>query len=148
SPDAPFHRYQPSAVVRAGDVLTVLSERGARVGTHVATATPEPATRERRAGLAELVARIRAMPRTGGLVVGAVVVICLAVGMAMVLFPRADNDLSAADGFFTALVLMTGGTYADLFPAFHHLSNAVRMFSVLLSVIGTVAVGLLYAWLT
>ena len=146
--DAPFHRLKLSAVVRAGDVLTVLSDRGARVGTHLAAATPEPARRDRRPTLSEAIAKIRAMPRTGSVVVGAVVVICLAVGVAMVLFPRADDSLTSADGFFTALVLMTGGTYADLFPAFHHLSNAIRLFSVFLSVIGTVAVGLLYAWLT
>jgi Trk K+ transport system NAD-binding subunit len=147
--EGPFHRYQPSAVVRAGDVLTVLSERGARLVTQVAPAAPAPATHDRRRiALADLVGRIRAMPRTRGVVVGAIVVIGLAIGVAMVLFPRADDSLSGADGFFTALVLMTGGTYADLFPAFHHLSNVVRLFSVLLSVIGTVAVGLLYAWLT
>jgi Trk K+ transport system NAD-binding subunit len=63
-------------------------------------------------------------------------------------FPRGDAALTHRDGIFSALVLMTGGTYADLFPAFHFLSDPIRLFSVGLSVLGTVATGLLYAWLT
>src|SRR5262249_47777376 len=35
-----------------------------------------------------------------------------------------------------------------LFPAFNHLSNGLRLMSVVLSLIGTLTVGLVYAWLT
>ena len=70
------------------------------------------------------------MGRSTALVLGAALVILVAILVAMVLFPRSDPTLSAGDAFFTALVLMTGGTYADLFPPFHHLSNALRFFSV------------------
>jgi Trk K+ transport system NAD-binding subunit len=88
------------------------------------------------------------MRRTTAVVLGALVVITGAVLIAAWLIPTSDHELSSADGIFTALVLMTGGTYADLFPAFHHLTNTVRMFTICLSVIGTVSVGLLYALLT
>jgi Trk K+ transport system NAD-binding subunit len=92
--------------------------------------------------------RVRSIGRTEGVALGAIGVITFAVVLAALLFPASDPSLSTADGFFTALVLMTGGTYADLFPAFHHLSNALRFLSITLSVIGTVAVGLVYAWFT
>jgi Trk K+ transport system NAD-binding subunit len=144
-----FHRHRPSAIVRAGDVLTVLSERGARIASNTAIAAAEPRALAQPQTVGELVAKVRQrIPRAGGVVFGAMVVILLAIGTAGILYPHADDSLSTADGLFVALVLMTGGTYADMFPAFNHLSNAIRLFSVLLSVIGTVAVGLLYAWLT
>jgi Trk K+ transport system NAD-binding subunit len=144
----PFHRYDPAAVVRAGDVLTLLCERDARLGG-ASLVVSQPGEGEKAERWVELLARCRrAIPRAGGVVFGAVVVIAITVTTAAVLFPRADSALTGADGAFTALVLMTGGTYADMFPAFNHLSNAMRLFSVLLSVIGTVFVGLLYAWLT
>jgi Trk K+ transport system NAD-binding subunit len=88
------------------------------------------------------------MGRTTGVVVGAVVVVVAAVALAAILFPIGDPALTRRDAIFSALVLMTGGTYADLFPAFHFLPDSLRLFSVVLSVIGTVAAGLLNAWLT
>src|SRR5215471_3381253 len=151
APEGPFHSYDPGAVVAAGDLLTVLSGGGSAAETWPG---PIREVAPRRRWLAghrsrDVFAMIRqGLRRTSGVVVAALLVITLAIALAILLFPRADDSLSAADGLFTALVLMTGGTYADLFPAFHHLSNAVRLFSVVLSVIGTVFVGLLYAWFT
>jgi Trk K+ transport system NAD-binding subunit len=154
--EGPFHRYDPGAVVAAGDVFTVLSAANTGPGSTFVwpgslsgDAPRAPSAAGLRPKPSDFLALIRqALKRMSGVVVGAMVVLVLAVALAVLLFPRADDSLSAADGFFTALVLMTGGTYADLFPAFHHLSNAIRLFSIVLSVIGTVAVGLLYAWFT
>ena len=76
------------------------------------------------------------------------IVVAIALVISAAAFPTADGSLSPVDGVFTALVLMTGGTYADLFPPFGKLSNWLRLLSVTLSAIGTVFVGLLYAFFT
>jgi Trk K+ transport system NAD-binding subunit len=141
-----FHNYNPETRAREGDVMTFLAVEGAELEDREGGAA--------RRGVAprwSIVERVRtkvhSMRRTTAVVLGALVVITAAVLVAAWLIPTSDHELSSADGIFTALVLMTGGTYADLFPAFHHLTNVVRMFTICLSVIGTVSVGLLYALL-
>jgi Trk K+ transport system NAD-binding subunit len=145
-----FQSYDPGRLVEEGDTLTVLANTqdpwilGGEPGL-LPSADSHADRRRRRATTGR---ESVGLGRTAAVALGAVIVIVFALLLAMFIFPSADDSLSHADGLFTALVLMTGGTYADLFPAFHHLSNAVRFFSVLLSVLGTVAVGLVYAWLT
>jgi Trk K+ transport system NAD-binding subunit len=146
----PFHRYELDDLVREGDILTLLL-----IGNHVIPDEAEMAsaqssrTSRPSSSIAQWVAtRFRTVGRATTVVIGAGFVIAVAALLAVALFPMADPSLTRADGFFSALVLMTGGTYADLFPAFHQLSNGIRLFAISLSVIGTVAVGLLYAWLT
>jgi Trk K+ transport system NAD-binding subunit len=144
-----LHNYDPEGEVRAGDTITFLAIEGAELdedndeeNVHVHPTSPQ-ASRARRWRRP-----FRAWGRTTVVAVGGLAVVVVAVSLAAIFFPASDHSLSKADGIFTALVLMTGGTYADLFPAFHQLSNALRLFSVTLSVIGTLAVGLVYAWLT
>jgi Trk K+ transport system NAD-binding subunit len=143
-----FHGYDPEVEAREGDVITFLAVEGTELEDEVTRLATAPAHLDRPSLLRRMGRRFRSIGRTGGVALGAATVITLAVALAALLFPSSDPTLSTADGFFTALVLMTGGTYADLFPAFHHLSNALRFLSITLSVIGTVAVGLVYAWFT
>jgi Trk K+ transport system NAD-binding subunit len=143
-----FHGYDPEREAREGDVITVLAIENTEIEDETARLAPAPAHLDRASTLRRALRSFPSVGRTGGVVLGAVVVIALAIGLAGIFFPSSDPTLSTADGFFTALVLMTGGTYADMFPAFHQLSNALRFFSITLSVIGTVAVGLVYAWFT
>jgi Trk K+ transport system NAD-binding subunit len=136
-----FHAHDPEAAIGLGDELVLLSvERG--------TGAPVGVARSR-GSLAEFWGWLgRALRRPSRVVIASFVAIALALGVSALAFPSSERDLSPIDGVFTALVLMTGGTYADLFPPFHHLSNRLRFLSVSLSAIGTMFVGLLYAWLT
>lgn len=137
-----FYRHDPQATIRDGDLLTLLS-------VEIGGELPRQARQRERRGLGERFMFLRrSLRRPAGVVLASLVVITLALGISALAFPSSDHALSAADGIFTALVLMTGGTYADLFPPFGHLSNRLRLLSVMLSATGTVFVGLLYAWLT
>jgi Trk K+ transport system NAD-binding subunit len=136
-----FHRFDPERRIDAGDVVTLLAAEGAQPDRLTAV-------RPRREPRPSLLERLRALGRPIQVMLGAVTLVVLALGAAVVLFPLGEPTLSRADALFTALVLMTGGTYADLFPAFNHLSNGLRLMSVVLSLIGTLSVGLVYAWLT
>jgi Trk K+ transport system NAD-binding subunit len=137
-----FHDHDPERAIAQGDVLTLLTvdRDGGR---------PAPERPRARRTIGELVTALRrSLRRPAGVILASLIVIALALAVAAVAFPSSDPALTTADGVFTALVLMTGGTYADLFPAFGRLSNRLRLLSVLLSATGTVFVGLLYAWLT
>src|SRR5262249_22502474 len=143
SPDRPvFHRHAPDAAVARGDEVVLLGVESA--------AEPRPARRARARGSAiGYWRRLRAsLRRPAGVVVASLIALVLALSLPAIAFPSSEGDLSRVDGIFSALVLMTGGTYADLFPPFHHLANRMRMLSIALSAIGTIFVGLLYAWLT
>jgi Trk K+ transport system NAD-binding subunit len=135
-----FHGHEPGAAIALGDELLLLQvERGA---------APPPRSRPRRVLAERLRDARRSLRRPAGVVIASLIAVVVALTASAIAFPTSERDLSRADGIFTALVLMTGGTYADLFPPFHHLSNRLRLLSVSLSAIGTVFVGLLYAWLT
>jgi Trk K+ transport system NAD-binding subunit len=143
--DGVFHRYDPEGTIEEGDVLTTLSVEHDPEAS--ASASPHRAL-DRRA-LVDWVASVRrSLRQPSRVVVASLAAIAVALTVAAIAFPRGDRSLSTIDGLFTALVLMTGGTYADLFPPFNHISNALRLLSVTLSVIGTMFVGLLYAWFT
>jgi Trk K+ transport system NAD-binding subunit len=146
APERPvFHGHDPSATIALGDELLLL---GVEHGGGSARAR---ATRPRRpqGSFSELVGALRrSLRRPSRVVVASLAAVAVALGVSAIAFPWSERDLSHADGIFTALVLMTGGTYADLFPPFHHLSNRLRFLSVSLSAVGTMFVGLLYAWLT
>ncbi|HEY2512393.1 MAG TPA: NAD-binding protein [Polyangiaceae bacterium] len=141
-----FHQHDPARVLAVGDVLTLLAiDRAFEAEAREAKA-PVEVLRE---GVVSRLAKARrSIGRTTGVVLGAATAVLVAVSLAAFLFPLGDPSLTHRDAIFSALVLMTGGTYADLFPAFHFLPDSLRTFSVTLSVIGTVATGLLYAWLT
>jgi Trk K+ transport system NAD-binding subunit len=137
-----FYTHDPEREIKAGDVLTLLTIEG---DADAPRAARPPARRT----LAEaLVTLLRSLRRPGRVIVASLTVITAALVVSAIAFPSGERSLSRVDGVFTALVLMTGGTYADLFPPFNHLSNGLRALSVTLSAIGTVFVGLLYAWLT
>jgi Trk K+ transport system NAD-binding subunit len=137
-----FYDHDQDHDVREGDVLTLLSvER--------ADTMPRSSEPRSRTTLADfLVAARRSLRRPAGVVLASLTVVTIALMVSAAAFPTADGALTHVDGIFTALVLMTGGTYADLFPPFGKLSNGLRLLSVTLSAIGTVFVGLLYAFLT
>ncbi len=138
-----FHGHDPEAAIALGDELVLLNverDAGAKQPSPVAKPRWSPAELLRDAR--------RSLRRPAGIVLASLVAVVVALTVSAVAFPSSEHDLSRADGIFTALVLMTGGTYADLFPPFHHLSNRLRFLSVSLSAIGTMFVGLLYAWLT
>ena len=137
-----FYGHDQDHNIREGDVLTLLSvERAEAVPRSV-----EPRSRTALADL--LLAARRSLRRPAGAVVASLTVVTIALLVSAAAFPTADGALTHVDGIFTALVLMTGGTYADLFPPFGKLSNSLRLLSVTLSAIGTMFVGLLYAFLT
>jgi len=142
-PDEPlFYDHDQDHNVQEGDVLTLLS---------VERAETMPRSREPRArtALADLLLGWRrSLRRPAGVVVTSLIVITIALLISAAAFPTVDGSITHVDGVFTALVLMTGGTYADLFPPFGKLSNWLRLLSVTLSAIGTVFVGLLYAFFT
>jgi Trk K+ transport system NAD-binding subunit len=142
-----FHNYDPESRIREGDVMTTVAVEGAQIEEREAR-VPKRVIAPRSSLVGRIRAKFHSMGRPGTVALGALFVITTAVLIAAWLVPTSDSELSHADGIFTALVLMTGGTYADLFPAFHHLTNSMRFFTICLSVIGTVSVGLLYAWLT
>ena len=138
-----FYDHDPEGIVHDGDLLTLLTVD--RDGEPA----PLPRPRAARRGLGELLTTLRrSLRRPAGVILASLTMIAVALGVSAIAFPSGDPALSAVDGMFTALVLMTGGTYADLFPPFNHLSNRLRLLSVMLSAVGTVFVGLLYAWLT
>jgi Trk K+ transport system NAD-binding subunit len=144
SPHRLFHRYDPERAIEEGDTLTLLAVDAEVI--QVASARREP---ERRAALADwLTALPSSLGRPAGVVLASFAAIAAALTVSAIAFPAGERSLSTLDGIFTALVLMTGGTYADLFPPFNHLSNGLRLLSITLSATGTVFVGLLYAWLT
>ncbi len=137
-----FYGHDQDESVQEGDVLTLLSVERAEPMPR----SPEPRSRT---ALADLLRSMRrSLRRPAAVVVASLVVITVALLISAAAFPTADGALTHVDGIFTALVLMTGGTYADLFPPFGKLSNGLRLLSVTLSAIGTVFVGLLYAFLT
>ena len=141
-----FHQHEPARVLAVGDILTLLAIDRAFEAEKKEAPTPVEVLRE---GVVSRLAKARrSIGRTTGVVLGAVTAVLFAVSLAAFLFPLGDPSLTHRDAIFSALVLMTGGTYADLFPAFHFLPDSLRLFSVSLSVLGTVATGLLYAWLT
>src|SRR5262249_42726541 len=127
-----FHRFDPERRIECGDVLTLLAVEDARCDdpSKAAGRRPPPPG-------PTLMQRVRALSRPVLVLLGAVTTIVVALVAAIVVFPLGEPTLSRADALFTALVLMTGGTYADLFPAFNHLSNGLRLMSVVLSLIGT-----------
>jgi len=137
-----FYRHDQDRKVQEGDVLTLLSvER--------ADSMPRAAGPRARGTLADLLRSWRhSLRRPAGVVLTSLIVVSIALLISAAAFPTADGALTHVDGIFTALVLMTGGTYADLFPPFGKLSNSLRLLSVTLSAIGTVFVGLLYAFIT
>ena len=137
-----FYSYDQDRKVELGDVLTSIA---------VERTEPKPRSPQRgqRTALADFLSGLRrSLRRPAGVIVGSLAVISVALLVSVAAFPTVDKSMSRVDGLFTALVLMTGGTYADLFPPFGRLSNGLRLLSVTLSAIGTVFVGLLYAWLT
>ena len=137
-----FYDHDQDRNVQEGDVLTLLSVE--RADTMPRLPEPRP-----RAVLADvLFGLLRSLRRPAGVVLTSLIVIGIALLVSAAAFPTADGALTHVDGIFTALVLMTGGTYADLFPPFGKLSNPLRLLSVTLSAIGTVFVGLIYAFLT
>jgi Trk K+ transport system NAD-binding subunit len=139
-----FHGHDPAGALAEGDRLTFLTvEREGSAARARRTAGRAPRTAR---GL--WAALRRSLRRPAGVMLAALAVVVASLLVAAIAFPAGQRDLSALDGVFSALVLMTGGTYADLFPPFHHLSNALRLLSVALSVVGTLFIGLLYALLT
>lgn len=137
-----FYDHDQDHNIQSGDVLTLLSVERAEPTPR----SPEPRTRTALADL--LLGWRRSLRRPAGVVLTSLIVVTIALLVSAAAFPTADGSLSHVDGVFTALVLMTGGTYADLFPPFGKLSNGLRLLSVTLSAIGTVFVGLLYAFFT
>jgi Trk K+ transport system NAD-binding subunit len=137
-----FHGHDPGRAIEQGDMLTLLS-----VEHDAAAGAPRraPARRTFADRLADL---RRSLRRPAGVVLASLAAVALALTVAAIAFPSGERSLSTVDGLFTALVLMTGGTYADLFPPFNHLSNSLRLLSIGLSATGTLFVGLLYAGLT
>jgi Trk K+ transport system NAD-binding subunit len=137
-----FHGHDPEAAIALGDELVVLD-----VERDAAPRRARPPRARRSVG--QLLRGLRpSLRRPAGVVVAALAAVVVVLAIAAVAFPSGEHDLSHVDGVFTALVLMTGGTYADMFPPFHHLSDRLRALSISLSAVGTVFVGLLYAWLT
>ena len=141
--DGLFHSYDPERTIQEGDMLTTLSVEQDAVSASSSHRAPD-----RRALVDWLAGVRRSLRQPSRVVVASLAAIAVALTVAAIAFPHGDRSLSTIEGIFTALVLMTGGTYADLFPPFNHLSNALRFLSVTLSAIGTMFVGLLYAWLT
>ena len=136
-----FYDHDPEREIQKGDVLTLLT-------IEPESEPPRQTGPEARRSIGDVFGALRhSLRRPAGAFLASLTVIALALAVAAVAFPRTDRSLTTADGIFTALVLMTGGTYADLFPPFGHLSNRLRLLSILLSAIGTMFVGLLYAWL-
>jgi Trk K+ transport system NAD-binding subunit len=143
SDKALFHGHDPGVALALGDELVLLSvERDAGPRRAAARAAARRSAREVLRDLR------RSLRRPAGVVVASLVAVAVALGVSALAFPASERELTRVDGVFTALVLMTGGTYADLFPPFGHLPNRLRALSISLSAIGTVFVGLLYAWLT
>ena len=137
-----FYGHDQDCKVQEGDVLTLLSVE--RVES-----MPRPPEPRARRTLADVLHNWRrSLRRPAGVVLTSLIVVSIALLISAAAFPTADGALTHLDGIFTALVLMTGGTYADLFPPFGKLSNSLRLLSVTLSAIGTVFVGLLYAFIT
>ena len=137
-----FYGHDQDRHVQEGDVLTLLSVERAESTPRA----PEPRARRTLADV--LRGWRRSLRRPAGVVLTSLIVVSIALLISAAAFPTADGALTHVDGIFTALVLMTGGTYADLFPPFGKLSNSLRLLSVTLSAIGTVFVGLLYAFIT
>jgi Trk K+ transport system NAD-binding subunit len=137
-----FHCQDLERAIEAGDMLTLLSL------DENAIVSPSHTTPVRRTLADRLDSVRRSLRRPAGVVLASLVAVAVALTVAAIAFPAGEHSLSPIDGIFTALVLMTGGTYADLFPPFNHLSNKLRLFSIFLSAIGTLFVGLLYAGLT
>jgi Trk K+ transport system NAD-binding subunit len=143
--ERPFHSFDPEQRVEIGDTLTVMTvEQGATDRR----ATPSTRDRRSRRTRRSLRQRWEGLGRPVHVLLGALTMVLAALLASIVFFPLGEPSLSRTDALFTALVLMTGGTYADLFPAFNHLSDGLRLLTVVLSMIGTLTVGLVYAWLT
>ena len=81
--------------------------------------------------------------------INGIIIICLLI-IGTVLFSWYYPKINALSAFFTTAILLLGG-YGDLFPELDNTSSIpwwIRLFSLILTVLGTVFVGVIYALLT
>jgi Trk K+ transport system NAD-binding subunit len=143
-----YHDWEGDARIAAGDVLTCID-----IGESEAEPRPAPSPEARRAAapparsLAHLWRESTRMTRVATTAAAVLAGLCL-TGAA--LYKLEYPELSARDAANVAVVLILGG-FDNLFGQLH-LPFAIPLwlhaFSVLLSVSGTVGIGILYAFLT
>ncbi|WP_190800812.1 NAD-binding protein [Leptolyngbya sp. FACHB-261] len=150
-----FHLWQPEQRLQVGDRLVLLTSKNPTDQTHLRSLLQQDkqspsiqtwptfaaAYRQLQQGWSKL-------GRTSRVTLFALTFLLGLILTAIFVFPRNPQNPAWTETLFAALVMVIGGTYADLPPPFSSMALGLRLFSVLLTVTGTVLVGLLYAQLT